>query len=35
MIEKGKKLNTFFDFRVGDVFDLKFKDKSIAGIVTP
>jgi len=35
MIEIAKQLNPFIDFRVGDVFDLEFKDKSISGIVAP
>jgi len=35
MIEIAKQLNPFIDFRVGDVFDLKFKDNSVAGIVAP
>lgn len=28
-------MNPFIDFRIGDVFDLKFKDNSVAGIVAP
>jgi ubiquinone/menaquinone biosynthesis C-methylase UbiE len=35
MIEIAKRLNTFIDFRTGDIFDLKFKDFSVAGIVAP
>jgi ubiquinone/menaquinone biosynthesis C-methylase UbiE len=35
MIEVAKNLNPFIDFRIGDVFDLKLDDKSIAGIVAP
>lgn len=35
MIEIAKQLNPFIDFRIGDVFDLKFKDNSVAGIVAP
>jgi ubiquinone/menaquinone biosynthesis C-methylase UbiE len=34
MIEQAKKLNPFIDFRVGDVFHLDFKDKSVAGVVS-
>ncbi len=35
MIEIAKQLNPFIDFRIGDVFNLKFKDNSVAGIVAP
>lgn len=35
MIEVAKKINPFIDFRIGDVFDLKYNDDSIAGIVAP
>jgi ubiquinone/menaquinone biosynthesis C-methylase UbiE len=35
MIEQAKKLNPFIDFRVGDVFHLDIKDKSVAGVAAP
>lgn len=35
MIEVAKKINPFIEFRVGDVFNLEFKDSSVAGIVAP
>jgi len=35
MIEIAKQLNPFIDYRVGDVFNLNFKDNSVAGIVAP
>ena len=35
MIEIAKQLNPFIDFRVGDVFNLKFNNKSVAGVVAP
>jgi ubiquinone/menaquinone biosynthesis C-methylase UbiE len=35
MIAVARKLNPFIQFRVGDVFDLKFKENSIAGVVAP
>lgn len=35
MIEIAKQLNPFIDFRIGDVFNLQFKDNSVAGIVAP
>ena len=35
MIEIAKQLNPFIDFRIGDVFNLEFKDNSVAGIVAP
>jgi ubiquinone/menaquinone biosynthesis C-methylase UbiE len=35
MIEIAKKLNPFIDFRIGNLFDLKFENNSIAGIVAP
>jgi ubiquinone/menaquinone biosynthesis C-methylase UbiE len=35
MIEIAIQLNPFIDFRIGDVFDLKFQDNSVAGIVAP
>ena len=35
MIKVAKKLNPLIDYRIGDVFDLRFNDGSIAGIVAP
>jgi ubiquinone/menaquinone biosynthesis C-methylase UbiE len=35
MIEIAKQINPFIDYRIGDVFDLNFKDNSVAGIVAP
>lgn len=35
MIEIAKQLNPFIDFRIGNVFNLKFNDNSVAGIVAP
>jgi ubiquinone/menaquinone biosynthesis C-methylase UbiE len=35
MVEIAKSLNPFIVFRVGDIFDLKFENNSIAGIVAP